>query len=74
MFKKNQSLQSLELTELGRRLDSIQKQIQSMQSVSKSNPQSMESIPAEIPPAKSTTGGAAGSEDVLVEEQDLPPE
>jgi DNA repair exonuclease SbcCD ATPase subunit len=74
MFKKNQSLQSLELTELSRRLDSIQKQIENVQGVSKSKPPSMESLPTELPPAKSTMGGEAGSEDVLVEEQDLPPE
>jgi chromosome segregation ATPase len=74
MFKKNQSLQSLEITELSRRLDSIQKQIESMQAVSKSNPQSMESIPTRLPPATSTTAGEAGSEDIPLKERNLPPE
>lgn len=83
MFKKNQSIHTQELAELNRRLDSIQNQIESMQTVSKPNPQKMESIPIKLPPAKPTTAGEAGtnvqaipskSKGILVEEQDLPPE
>ena len=83
MFKKNQSLQSQEITELNRKLDSIQKQIENIRTISKSIQPPMESIPSKIPPAKSTAAEKispndhaipSNSEDIKVQEQDLPPE
>lgn len=81
MFKKNQSLHSLELIEISRRLDSIQKQIESMQTKSKSNSQaSTRTNPAPATPATTEEADTADQAipakpgDVLLEEQDLPPE
>ena len=83
MFKKNQSIHSQEITRLVQRLDSIQNKIEDMQTGSKLNRQSEESISKKSPPAQSTMTENTGSsenkspsttEDIKVREQDLPPE
>lgn len=83
MFKKNQSIHSQEITRLSQRLDSIQKKIEDMQTDSKLNRQTEESISERLQHRQSTMTENTGSsenkspstiEDIKVEEQDLPPE
>ena len=83
MFKKNQSIQSQEITRLAEGLDAIQKKIAGMQLDSKLNRPPEESISKKILPTPSTmtenTGlyenkSPSAMDDIKVREQDLPPE
>ncbi len=83
MFKKNQNINSQEITRLAQILDSIQKNIEGMQIDSKLNRQNDESISIKSPPTQSTMTENTGSnenkspstsEDINLQEQDLPPE
>ena len=78
MFKKNQSNQSQELARLSQILDSIQKKIEETPIDSKLNRQPKTLIPDELPSPQSTieenSESIESSEDIKVQEQDLPPE
>ncbi len=81
MLKKNQSIQSQEITRLDLKLDSILKKIEEVQVDSKLNRQTEESISRKIPPTQSTmtdnTGLSENKNPSTVEDikvQDLPPE
>ena len=83
MFKKNQGIQSQEIKRLAQILDAIQKKIEGKQIDSKLNRQPEESISKKLPATPSTMTENTGlsenmspstSEDIKVQEQDLPPE
>jgi chromosome segregation ATPase len=83
IFKKNQGAHSQEIARLTQRLDSIQKKIEEMQSDSKLDRQTEESIFKKLPltqsPMTENTGSSENKspstlEDISVQEQDLPPE
>lgn len=83
MFKKNQSTNSLAISELNQKLDALKKQIEDIQAPSTSNVRPRESSTPKVRPATTTAvdeasakdiGIPVNSEDVKLEEQDLPPE
>ena len=77
MFRKNQNINTQEITRLSQILDSIQKKIEYRQIDSKSNGQNTESRSIKLPPTESTMTEPQRpetSEDTNLQEQDLPPE
>ena len=78
IFLFGKGINAQEITRLVERLDSIQKTIEGMQIDSKLNRQPKALIPDELPSPQSTVGenseSIESSEDIKVQEQDLPPE
>ena len=83
MYKKNQNNQSQEITRLTQRLDAIQSKIEGLQLDSKLNNQVEDSRVKKLPPTQNNLSEKSGSnesrdasttEEIKVQEQDLPPE